>query len=163
MLLISSIITLPLMQNKATYAPLFCLQKRKDMHNLRSGFLIIEILITVAMITLFTVICMHYQARCLTLQSQAVLTCELINYLENFLDAVKHHLPLKNISNSKYVVSHTVMPLTVPTLRGSPPNISCKSLERMKLLLATVRSIGTMSEKSFLLPIVFRKELTSGS
>lgn len=132
------------------------------MHCPKDGFLIIEILISFALITGFVVICMRYQAQTLAIQARAVDTLEAVDQLEGILDSMKQHNKIKDISVCKFSMSQAVGPVTMPSMQGNPPNFSIRTAQYMKVMTITLSWNGPFGKQLCRLPMVFKENGDGG-
>ena len=133
------------------------------MYRLKAGFLIIEILVSLALITGFIVMCMRFQAQSLAIQAQAIDTMATVDQLEMMCDAFKGYNKSPNISNCKFSISSAVEPVTNPSVQGNPPNFSMASAQHMKVMTVTLSWTGQSGSQLCCLPVVFKEIIHGGS
>ena len=128
------------------------------MYCFRAGFLIVEILISLALITIFVAICMRYQTQTLALQAQAINSMEIVDRIEGILDDCKAGNRSQNNSDCKFSIAHDVGPITIPVVHGGPPNFSLEAACRMKVLTVTALPTGQSGQQVCVLPTIFKEE-----
>ena len=123
------------------------------MNRLNAGFFMVEILLSLVLITGFVVLCMRYQAQSLALQVQAIDTMEVIDRIEAALDDIKTKNIRSNNSNCKFNYSRTVESVTIPTLQGNP------STQHMKVMTITASWKGQSGQQLCRLPMIFKEDI----
>jgi type II secretory pathway pseudopilin PulG len=130
------------------------------MRHLQQGFLLIEILLSFLMITLFIGICMRYQVSIRGWQIQALTTMEVVNRLDLILDEYKKGAQDRvaftvgrNVSINKKVV-----PVSLPQVRGAPPNFNFAIARSMKAMTLCASWSGQSGFQQCCMPLIFRED-----
>ena len=129
------------------------------MNSLKAGFLMVEILLSLTLITLFVVLCMRYQAQTLAVQAQAIDTMKIVEELEGILDDFKTKNARPNNSNCKFICSRAIHSVTIPFIYGNPPQCCLGSAQRMKVLTVTMTWQGQGGQHICCLPLVYKEEM----
>ena len=119
----------------------------------------VEILLSLTLITLFVVLCMRYQAQTIAVQAQAIDTMKAVEQLEDILDDFRKKNVRSNNSNCKFICSRAIHSVTIPSMYGNPPQCSLGSAQRMKVLTVTVACTGQGSQQICCLPLVYKEEM----
>jgi Tfp pilus assembly protein PilV len=122
----------------------------------QEGFLLIEVLVSFVLVTSFVIICMRYRAQSLTLQAHALSTIDVVNQLELMLDTFNRERRIENIANSQFRPEHSLKPVTWPTMRGNPPNLSLEVAGRMKVVTMSLVRAGASGPQVYSLPLIFK-------
>jgi type II secretory pathway pseudopilin PulG len=130
------------------------------MRRLQAGFLLVEILLSFLIITLFIGICMRYQVSVRGWQTQALTTMEVINRLDHMLDEYKNSPKDKiafttdrNISMNK-----KISPVSLPHVSGAPPNFNFALARSMKVMTLCASWSGQSGFQQCCMPLIFKKE-----
>lgn len=149
------------MDNKATVARFFY-PRKGDMYCPKFGFFMIEILISLILITGFVIMCMRYQARALALQAQAIVTMDVVDKIEVMLDAIQAHDSSADIADCKFCCSSSIDPITMPSIKGNPSNLRLSCAYHMKVVTVTVSWIGSYGQQTCQLPVVLKGDEYGG-
>lgn len=129
------------------------------MNSLKAGFLMVEILLSLTLITLFVVLCMRYQAQTLALQAQAIDTMKAVEQIEGILDDFRAKNMRSNNSTCKFLYTQAIEPMTMPAVQGNPPQFSLVSVQHMKVLTVTLSWTGQCGQQICSLPMVYKEEI----
>lgn len=113
----------------------------------------VEILISLIMITVFITILMRYQSQALKMQAQAIVLMKSVDQLEAFVDGAKLHSSVQDFSSCPDNYSPVITPVTVPCMRGAPLNLSLCSCMKV-LMISLPKEQGESG--SYQLPFVFK-------
>lgn len=125
----------------------------------KAGFLVVEVLISLAIITGFVVLIMRYQAYTLSLQTQGIKMMEIIDLANEYIDEFPDTKTASKIPNCTIYFNHSIDSATMPKLRGNPPNMTFISVKQMKVLTVAISWKDQWGEHQCLLPHIYKGKL----
>jgi hypothetical protein len=123
------------------------------MVHLKPGFILIEVLVSFAIVTTCIVLFMRSQAQGLALQAYALKIMACIDRINEILDTTSD-LSNKNVAICNGDAKVAVFSISQPVMSTVPEGLSCKDSSRMKVVTVSVVCTKDGQDEAYCIPTI---------